>query len=236
LRGALDALQLAGAVEHDGERPLRDELRVELLECARRGVARVGESRLARGLALLVEFLERDAGIINFAAQLEHRRVIFDGERQVLDRPQILRDVVTGLPIAARRALHELAFFVAHADGNAVDFGLDLKADFFALERLLYAVDEGLELARRIGVVEALHRDGMAQRSEMRQRCAADALAGRVAHIEFRMRRLEIEQIAVNAVVLLVGDKRLRFRVVGLVQLADFLHQLAMFFGDGHLR
>ncbi len=68
----------------------------------------------------------------------------------------------------------------------------------------------------------------------MRQGLAADALAGRVARVEFRVRGLEVDQLAVKAVVFLVGDERLRF-IVGVVELPDFLHQLAMFFDGGHL-
>jgi hypothetical protein len=144
-------------------------------------------------------------------------------------------DVVALRAVTARDALHELALLVAHAHRDAVDLWLDDEAELLALERLLHAVDEGLELAGRVGVVEALHRDRVLHRREVRQRLAADALARRIADVELGMRCFEVDELAVKPVVILVRDERLRFLVVGAVQLADFLHQLAMLFGSGHI-
>ena len=141
LRAAFHAAQLARPVEHDGQRPLRHETRIKLLERAGGGVARVGEKRLTRRLALAIEFLERGDGIIDLAAHLENRGVGLDLQRQRADGAQVRRDVVAAAAVAARQALHELPVLVAQAHGDAVDLRLDDEAEVLSLQRLLHAVE-----------------------------------------------------------------------------------------------
>ena len=236
LRGAGHALQFAGAVKHDGKRALGHEARVELLQRAGGGVARIGEERFARGLALLVQLVEGAARIIDLASHLQHRRAVPDLERQLPDRPQVDRDIVALLPVAAGEALDEDAFLVTDAHRDAVDFRLHDEAELFPLQRALDAIDEGFQLGGRVGVVEALHRQRMRHRLEMGQRRAADALARRIGGLQLRVRLLEVEQFAVEPVVFLVGDERRGLLVIGAVVPANFADQFAMSFRWGGAR
>src|SRR3546814_4185141 len=65
------ACDLAPAIGEEVQRPRRGDGRVELAHAARRGVARIGEQRLALGLAPDVELLKIGAAHIDFAADLD---------------------------------------------------------------------------------------------------------------------------------------------------------------------
>ena len=231
---APDATQLSRPVKHNRERTLRHQARIELLQRPGGGVERVRESRLARGFTLAVQLVEGSSRVIDLAPHLQYRRMVPDLERQLLDGAEICRDVVTALAVAAREALHKPPLLVTDAHRDAVDFRLDDEAELFVRQLFLNAVDKGLELRGGVSVVEALHGDRMGDRSEVGQRCAPDALAGRIGGGQFGMRGLEIEQLAVKPVVLLVRNEWLRLLIIGPVELPDLLDQFPMF--PGRLR
>ena len=161
-RGAFDLPQ---AVEHDVQRALGDDARVELLERAGGGVARIGKQLLAGRLAFRVQLLEAGLGQVDFAAHFEQARAGFPESpprscrrgavRDAADGPQIGGDVVPGGAVAAGGAAGEDALLVAQVDGHAVDLGLDDPFERFARQEPLDAVDELAQLLLRIGVVQA---------------------------------------------------------------------------------
>ena len=51
--------------------------------------------------------------------------MVSEDQRNVADRPEVRRDVVAPLAVAAGRALDEPAVLVAERDGHAVDLQLD---------------------------------------------------------------------------------------------------------------
>ena len=72
MRGERIARDFAAAVGDDIEPPLGDDARIELLERAGRGIARVGERFLAGRDDGLVHPLELGRRHVDFAADFEH--------------------------------------------------------------------------------------------------------------------------------------------------------------------
>ena len=73
-RQRLASLDRAHAVQDEPERALADQRRVQLLERAGGGIARIGKLRQARGGALLVHFGKALAGHVDLAADFEQIR------------------------------------------------------------------------------------------------------------------------------------------------------------------
>ena len=106
IRGFVDPLVFAQAVRDEPEPSLAAELRVEELERAGRGVARIGERELLGGAAQLVEPDQLGVGHVDLASDLEQGRgAVLEDQGDLTDGLQIRRDVVAALAVAAGRPL-----------------------------------------------------------------------------------------------------------------------------------
>src|SRR5439155_5895013 len=121
-----DGQLLAGRFDVEAENPQATaarDLGVELAQRARGGVARVGESGLARLLALAVELYEAGLGEIDLAAHLHEPGPALSREpqRHVHHGTEVGRDVLADQAVPARRADHEESLLVRKTQGGAVD-------------------------------------------------------------------------------------------------------------------
>ena len=140
------ALHLAHRIGEELQRPRLGDAGVELAHRAGRGVARVGEHRLAGLLALLVQREEGIVREIDLAADLDQlgRLRILQRVRDAGDMLQVGGDVLADRAVAAGRADGELAVLVAQVGGEAVDLGLDVELDV----RLVLAPEEAADACR----------------------------------------------------------------------------------------
>ena len=107
LRLVVPALHLAHRIGEEFQRPRLGDAGVELAHRAGRGVARVGEHRLALLLALLVQREEGIVREIDLAADLDQRRAasrILQLVRDAGDMLQVRGDVLADRAVAAGRA------------------------------------------------------------------------------------------------------------------------------------
>ena len=115
---------LPPGVSEKSERARGGDARVELAQRPRRGVARVGEHRLA-GLRLpAVERGEVGMAHINFASRFEDAGSARETLRDRVNGPHIGGDVLALVAVAPRRRLHEFAVLVAQRTGKSVDLRL----------------------------------------------------------------------------------------------------------------
>jgi hypothetical protein len=232
------AAHLTDAVGEELQRPLRRDRRVVLAHRAGGGIARVDEGLLvlrALGdqLALaLVQRIEVVAPDVDLATHLEHRRRrAAQAQRDLLDRSDVLRDVLAGLAVAARRGLHEHAIFVAQVDCEAVELQLGGVFDRrIALCQRQLAPHPRVERHRaaRLGVglgADRQHRHRVAHRHEAVEHAADDPLGGRVGGQQLGVRRLDRLQLLEQAVVFGVGDRRVVEHVVAVGMLLQQLAQ-----------
>src|SRR6185436_6986688 len=113
VRVGRDALAVARAVDPDRERPRRRDPGVELAERAGSGIPRIRRRGLAGRDLLFVETTEAREREVDLAANLHQRgRLAFQRERNRPDRAEVDGDVLAALPVAARRAAHELPVLV----------------------------------------------------------------------------------------------------------------------------
>ena len=84
------------------------------------------------------------------------------------------------------------------------------------------ALDKFADFGLGIGVVQAEHRDEMLDWLEFGEGRAADALGGRLGCGQVREFFFEFEQLAIEAVVLLVADGWPSMDVIGLVMTTHF--------------
>ena len=120
---------LAEAVADQPQVPGRGDPRVLLAQRAGRGVARVGERRLARLDQRGVERLEVRQPEVDLAAhldQLRHRELGGAGEPvgHLLQGAHVERDVLAGAPVAAGERPGEHAVLVEQVDRQPVDLEL----------------------------------------------------------------------------------------------------------------
>ena len=255
LRRALDQAQ---AIDDDIQRTLGDDARVELLERAGSGVARIGELLLTGGPALGVQLLEACLGEIRLAAHFQQggraspraltfkelprvraredaRPPIIQAHRPVLqprgnaaNRLEVGGDVVAGGAIAARGTAGEDAILIAEVDGDAVHLRIDDPLQILVGEQLLHAIHEVAHFLLRIGVIQAEHRQPMLHLLELLQRLAADALAWGIGRDKLGKLLLQVQQLVIKPVIFAVADGRLREHVIGVVMPADLLDQLGI--------
>ncbi|OQA27809.1 MAG: hypothetical protein BWY59_00991 [Verrucomicrobia bacterium ADurb.Bin345] len=221
-----DAPGFADGIEDGGERAARDHAGIQLLERARRGVARIREGFLAFCLALGVQFPESVDREIGLAADLEDLRRAGGGKRNVPDGLDVGGDVVACRSVAARRADDQRALFVTDADGDPVHLRFQDVLHGLAGQELAHACVELAQLVERVRVVERHHRDRVAHGREFLQRFAADALGGGVGRDERGELRFEVLEFAVEAVVFAVGNFRPGLDVVQAVVAVELLAEL----------
>ena len=226
-----DPLERPHAVAPDRQRPRRGELGVELADRAGGGVARVGEGRLARLGALLVQPGESRQRQVDLAAHLQQRRRVVDAQRDRPDRAQVLGHVLADLAVAARGAAHEHAVLVDERDRQAVDLRLGHEADVAHLDSLagevaLRAQHPGGQLLLVARVGERQHRLQVAHLLELVERLGAHALGGRVGRAQLGVLRLEVAQLVQQRVVVGVRDLGVVEDVVAVVVVLERPPQL----------
>ena len=123
--------RLAPGIGEEFQRPACGDCRVELAQGAGGDIARVGEDGFAGGLALGVDRKEPLALHIDFAAHFQHIGPARAGQlfRHVFEGADIGGDVLAGDPVAAGRAQHQPAFFIAQRRRQPVDLGLGHHLD-----------------------------------------------------------------------------------------------------------
>ena len=124
------------------------------------------------------------------------------------------RDVLSALPVAARRSAHEGAALVAQRDREAVDLQLGDEAPGLLAQHPRVAREPRLGLLPRVGVLEGEHRLRVHDRLESLGGLAADAARRRVGGRELRVRGLERLELAHQPIELGVGDLGLVVDVV----------------------
>ena len=161
------AFDVTDGKRQEVERAALDDSRVEQLEGAGHGVARVAERAFAAGLVALLQRREADLGHDHFAADLDARRErTWAGElhRQIANGQQVARDVLATLAVAARQATHQDAVLVEQVGADAVELGFATPGQrgiFGEFEQLAGALDKGAHLIGRHQRFEAAHRGEM---------------------------------------------------------------------------
>ncbi|OIQ78087.1 hypothetical protein GALL_402120 [mine drainage metagenome] len=228
------AVDFTPAVGEEAQRALRGQPRVELPDAAGGAVARVQQRRAAELALARVVVLEVGAQHDHLAAHLEQpRRRTEQAQRHVADGAHVRGHVLAGLAVAARGAAHQHAVLVAQADGQAVELQLGLVAHFGVAvlqpqARAHALVELGGALRRLAGFsVQRQHRHAVRHRRESGQRRRADALRRRVGSEQLGMLGLEALQLAIQRVIVGVGDQRCVELVVGARIARDLVAQLA---------
>ena len=233
VRGERDPLGGADRICPERQRPVGGQLRIELTDRARRGVARVHERRQPRLGPALVELCEVRQRHVHLAADFDHRRRIgpVQLERDRRHRPQVVRDVLPDLPVAARGAPLEHAVAIDQRDRQAVDLRLHHVLELGILDPLPRQVvahprDPGAQLIRRARVRQRQHLLWVAHLFQIAHRLAADALRRRVRRHELGMLGLDRPQLVDQNVVLVVADLRVVEDVVAVAVVVELPAQL----------
>ena len=189
-------LNIAGfdeAIEDDVERTFGHDLRIEQLQGACGGVARVREALFTGFVTFLVEFGKACLGHEDLATHFKSLRNVFrQAQGQCLNGFEVVGDVVAGLAITACRRLFEHAIFVAHSHSDTIDLRLDDAVDALTAQTFLQAGEEGAEFLFGVGVVEAHHAHGVRDLREAFQRSAADTLRGRIGRQQIGKLRFDV--------------------------------------------
>ncbi len=238
------AADVGDLVEEHVEAARGDDARVEVLHRPRRRIPRVRERLLALLLALEVDRVEARARQVHLAACLELVRdaVPEQDERDRPDRAGVRRHVVAAHAVAAGHRPHEPAALVVEGHRQAVDLQLRGVGDLALAPE--HAEDPLLELPQlvlAVSVVEREHRHAVDERRELVGRLLPHPLGRAVGGDELGVLGLEPSQLALERVVLVVGDLGPVERVVQVLVAADLLPQrgdpllgrLARRHGDG---
>ena len=154
-------------------------------------------------------------------------------KRQGLDGPEVLRDVLAGFAVAARRTLHEHAVLIAGADGQTVQFRFCritngvLSAQPFPVPAIEVA---HLNVAERI--VQRQHGEPMFHRSECGDRRRPHSLRGRIWCQQLGMLRLQGSKFEHETVVFGIRNFRIIEGVIAVVVAFQRLFEL----GDARCR
>ena len=219
-------------VSEETKWPVRRNGRIELPKRARSGIARVGEHRLTGGHPFLIQPLEEAEGQVALAANLDKRRHVITAQpqRDVTQRAQVGRHVLTHDAIAARGPRGEHAFLVGEAHGCAVDLEL---GHIPATARV--PANEPLDAL--LPLVELLLVHCVAQRDHGHQvrmlgegacRFGADAHGGRVGGEQLRVLALQGLELAKAGIVLRV---RKRGTIEGVIVVGCLMKQRTKFRG-----
>ena len=179
------ALYLTQAIGKEAQGALGGERGVELTHRTGGGVTWVDEGFLIGGELPFVQRLEVIAAHVDLAANLDDLGGhAFEPQRNLVDRADVLRDVLAGFAVATRGGLHQHAALVAQVDGQAVElqFGRVLDGRIGFAKRQL-AAHTGIESQRagRLGVglgADAQHRHRVPYRLEASKHLADDTLGG----------------------------------------------------------
>ncbi len=179
--------------------------RIEEADGAGRGVAGIGEERLAGLLAVPVDGPEGGERQVDLAADLDLPSGL-DDQRQRADGLDAGADVVAAVAVAAGDGPGELAVAVDDGDAQAVDLQLGRVGDGPAGQELADAVFELADLVLGVPVLDAQHRGPVADGRETFDGLLADPLGGRLGRHQAGETGFEVAEIADETVELLVGD------------------------------
>ena len=188
------------AVHDEPQRPGGGDPRVLLPQRPRRGVARIGERRLALLDHAGVDVGEGGDREVDLAADLQQLRDVVPGEllRDVLHRADVRGDVLPRRAVATGRGADHPAVLVDDRDGDAVDLELAQVARAGAALALHAGGPRG-QLVAGEGVVQALHALEVLDRRERRGEPAVDLLAGRLRRHERRVGGLDRLELGPSA-------------------------------------
>ncbi len=233
---------LADCVAEERQIPRGRDAGVEQLERSGGRVAGIGECGLPRLGSGFVQCHERLRGHVDLAPNLQHVRhllAIVQTQRNRPDRPDVCGDIVAYFAVASRGAGCQNAILVSQADRQAVDLQLDHIVVIGRAQLLANPLVERLQLIGVVCVVDAQHGDAMANRGELPQRPASDALRGRVRRHQLRVLRLQPLELCKQLVILLVRNLRRVLDVVQVVVPADLppepIHSFADFLCHRHI-
>ena len=185
----------------------RGDAGVLLAQAPGRRVARVREEPVAGRALPAVELIERGERHEHLAAHLElggNALALQPGGRRG-DRPEVLRHVFAGPPVAARGAHRKATVAVLQRDRETVELRLGDETDR-PRHQPLQPPAPGHELLARERVVERQHRHAMLDRRERRHRPATRTLRRRVGRDELRVLRFDLPQLPHERVELRVGN------------------------------
>ncbi len=230
LRARPPARRRRNLPEVDLERARRRDLRVELAQAAGRRVARIRERALATPLAGLVQRGEVVLVHVDLAARDEPARdrtsvAAAQPHRHGPDRAHVLGHVLARLPVAARRGALVAPVAPGDLDAEPVELRLGHDREPLLAELGAAVVPEAPERGLVGHGLKALHRRLVAQRAERSLRLGADALCRAVRRDEIGPARLDPLELALELVVLGVGDDGVVLRVVAEVVVVDLLAQ-----------
>src|SRR5512140_2373778 len=222
---------------------MRGDIRIQLAQASRGGVAGVGERFSARRLLLLVQPEEVLVRHVNFTAHLQDLRPAFASQsaRDVLDGLHVRGHVLSLDPVASRQTQNQEAHFVAKRTGEAIDFRLTDEFDgnvpvLQFQDEVPDAIQEFPHVIRGEGVFQRGHRDGMAYLPEARGRFRAHSAGGAVRKNQVREGGLDRAIPTAQDIVFGVRDLRLILLVIEAVVMGDFLRQFVYFGGGLFLR
>ena len=228
--------RFAPGIGEELERPARGDRRIELAQRAGRGVARIGENRLAGRRALLVQREEPGAFEIDLTADLDHLGPLLAREnfRHGVQRAKVRGHILAGGAIAAGCPQHETAGPVGERDRQPVDLGLchDLDLVFgnqrFGRRAPEEIADPGEEVAHILffeRVLQRQHRPGMGDLGEPGGRGGADPACRAVGSDQLGKPGLDVTVAAAQRVVIGIGNLGRRIGVIKPVVVFDLLRQ-----------
>jgi hypothetical protein len=228
------SLDTPHAVAEDPEGPFCRDAGVKLTQGARGGVSRVGECTLPLLDPAFVQFTEGLLLEIHLPPDFDSLgdAVTVSGphlQGQDADRPEILRHILAGEPVAPCGADEEDTLFIDQVDGDAVDLRLRHEVGLrLVSEQALDALIELRDLLLREGIAEAEHGGEVGDGTELLQRGGPYALGGRSGAVDVRKALLEIRKLPHELVVLEVGDLRVVELIVATIVVLDEVPE----FGD----
>ena len=232
LRRELVALEHADPVDEDGQRSLRGHRRIELPERARGCIASVRGGLLSGCELRLVEpgkALERE---VDLSADLDsrgRRRAVRSphSQRNRVDRPEVDRDILPTLAVAASRSPDESAALVDEGHRRAVDLRLENVRDrLVGTEPLANVVGPLLQRLPRGDLLERPHGRQVLDLPEPFRGRRTDTLRRRVGCDELGVLGLERLQLVEQRVVRAVGDLGVVEDVVAVEVVLDQATQL----------
>ena len=138
---------------------------------------------------------------------------------------QVCRDIVTRCPISPGCATGEYSTFVSEVYRQSIHFGFDNPLQLFTSQQSLDASHELPQLLLRVGVIQTQHGHQVSNRFEFLERFTRDPLSRRFGGHQFRELAFEVDKFPVEAIVLLVGESRLRQYVIGIIVTANLFAQ-----------
>ena len=121
----------------------------------------------------------------------------------------------------------------ANGDGESVDLGFDGEGGLLSCEAFAYAGKKIGQFSFAVGIVEALHADGVGDGAKGVERGAADFTGGGIFVDELRMGFFEFGKFAVETVVGGVGDLGLGLDVVKKVVVPNLFEEVGVVLSGG---